>query len=134
MGTQFYGKDTSKFCMVKVPTSVKRAAQLAFVLRDNHAFIGAKETGWKRANQLVTCEAIPLEDVRFMRNWYARHVYTSFPGYTSWINEGKPLSWTKKRSILSWLTWGGDAGRKWINSKNVLKLLNDNFGTSYSRV
>ena len=40
-------------------------------------FKGATDTGWKRAKQLSTKSEISIEDLRYMRNWYARHVVTS---------------------------------------------------------
>jgi len=129
---QFHGLASD--IMIRVPALVKRAAEFAFHLRDTYGFVGANETGWKRAKQLVSKDYISIEDLQFMRNWYARHVYTSYPGYKQWINLGRPTDKPAKRSIISWLTWGGDAGLRWINSSKVIKLLNKRFSTSYGRV
>lgn len=131
MAKQFYGKKDST--MIEVPTGVKKEAKMAFELR-NKGFKGATETGWKRAHQLVNSKSISIQDIRFMRNWYARHVYTSYPGFLLWKKAGKPndKKWHNKRSIISWLTWGGDSGRKWVNSQ--IGVLNDKYNKKYTIV
>ena len=125
--SQFHGK--TSVIMVKVPKAVSKTAASAFTLRDE-GFVGATETGWKRAKQLHETGSISIEDVRFMRNWYARHVFTSYPGYKAWVDNKRP-PWYKKRAILSWITWGGDAGLKWVNSKSVRTMLNKHFDKEY---
>jgi hypothetical protein len=121
--------------MVSVPKGVARAADLALDLT-RIGFVGATETGWKRAHQLSKEDNISIKDVRFIRNWYARHVFASYPGYKKWADHGKPQTkeWFNKRAVVSWLTWGGDAGLKWINSKLVLRLLNTYYDTSYTAI
>ena len=121
--------------MVCVPKRVAQAAQLALNLKAI-GFCGATETGWKRAHQLSKETTISIQDVRFIRNWYARHVFASYPGYKTWADQGKStsLKWWNKHAIVSWLTWGGDAGLRWINSKRMLKLLNNYFSTTYSTI
>ena len=130
---QFYGKRSS--VMVPIPKNVKRWAEKAFKLK-RLGFTGALETGWKRAKQLANNDAIPIEDLRYMRNWYARHRYTSYPGFKDWIDAGKPLdkSWHNKHAILSWVTWGADAGFKWVNSEKVIHLLNSHFDKNYKKI
>jgi hypothetical protein len=130
---QFYGKRSS--LMICVPDNVAKWADYAFSLK-KMGFMGATETGWKRAKQLSTKSEIPIEDVRFMRNWFARHLYTSYPGYKAWRNAGSPKDkhWHNKHAILSWLTWGGNAGFNWINSSRVLSFLNHHFNTDYKKL
>jgi len=131
--SQYYGKRSS--IMVKVPKNVKKWAQYAFKLKEL-GFEGAVETGWKRAKQLSTKEYIPIEDLRYMRNWYARHIYTSYPTFREWIDAGRPKTkeWHNKRGILAWITWGADAGLKWVNSEKTLKLLNKHFNKNYKLI
>lgn len=131
--SQFYGKRSS--VMVPVPENVKKMALYAFKLK-KLGFQGATTTGWRRAKQLATKDSIPIEDLRYMRAWYARHVYTSYPGYRSWIKSGRPKTeeWHKKHAIISWLTWSGDAGFKWINSKRVINILNKHFNKDYKEI
>jgi hypothetical protein len=121
--------------MIKVPAAVKNAAQYAFTLR-KFGFSGATSTGWKRAKQLATEDSIAIEDVRYIRNWFARHVITSYPTYYNWKQAGRPNEsiWYNKRGIVAWQTWGGDAGFDWINSSKVIKILNDEYGRKYSVV
>jgi hypothetical protein len=131
--SQYHGKKSS--VMMKVPANVKKWALYAFKLK-KLGFRGAKETGWRRAKQLATKESIPIEDLRYMRNWYARHIYTSYPGFKKWANSGRPkdTSWHRKHAIISWVTWSGDAGFRWVNSDKVLNLLNKHFGKDYSKI
>lgn len=132
---QFHGQD-SAFVAVPVPAAVREQARLAFRLRAL-GFRGATETGWRRARQLASEAAVPLEDVRFMRNWFARHVSTSLPGFRSWERAGRPTddaSWHGRRSVLAWLTWGGDAGLAWVNEPRILALLNRHFGKRYAAI
>jgi hypothetical protein len=128
--SQFYGKKSD--VMVKVPENVKKWALYAFKLK-KLGFEGALETGWKRAKQLATKDSIPIQDLRYMRNWYARHVYTSYPGFKKWIEAGRPKdkSWHKKHAIQSWVTWGANSGYKWVNSKQTINLLNKYFDKDY---
>jgi rubrerythrin len=131
---QFYGKKSS--IMVKVPTNVKNTALYAFKLR-KLGFKGGKETGIKRMKQLATKESIPIEDLRFMRAWFARHVFTSYPSYRKWQKAGRPKDkvWHNKHGILSWLIWSGDAGFKWVNSTKNINLLNKHYpGKNYKKI
>lgn len=127
---QFYGKKSKT--MIKVPREVKIAAINSFRLQ-KLGFEGGRETGWKRAKQLSTQKSIPIEDLRFMRNWYARHFYTSYPGYKAWENAGRPETkeWFKKHSIISWEIWGGTPALVWVNSRKVVELLNKTYGKAY---
>ena len=133
MGPQFYGKRSS--IMVPVPTSVKKVAEYSFELK-KLGFQGGIETGWKRAEQLATKESIPIEDLRYIRNWFSRHIYTSFPSYDAWIKAGKPKTdeWKTKHGIIAVLIWGGEPALKWVNSKKVLKMLNEHYNKDYKSI
>lgn len=122
-GAQYYGKHSS--VMVKVPKNVKKTALYAFKLK-KLGFKGGLETGWKRAKQLATKDEIPIQDLKFMRAWFARHVYASYPSYKLWQKAGRPKTqeWHNKHGIISWLIWSGDAAFKWVNSKKNIALLN----------
>ena len=131
---QFYGKKSS--VMVKVPVNVKRTAVYAFKLR-KLGFKGGKETGIKRMKQLATKESIPIEDLKYMRAWFARHIYASYPSYKLWQKAGRPKDskWHNKHGVLSWILWAGDAGFKWVNSTKSLKLLNKHYpGKNYTKI
>lgn len=128
--SQYYGKKSN--VMIRVPEKVKKTALYSFKIRDL-GFGGGIETGWKRAKQLATQKAIPIQDLRYMRNWFARHIYASYPSYKKWLDKGRPKTaeWHKKHGIISWLIWGGDAAFKWVNSKSNIKLLNKYYNKDY---
>ena len=130
---QFRGYRSKK--MVPVPQKVKKWAKYFFVLK-KLGFKGAIETGNKRAKQLATKDSIPIEDLRYMRNWYARHVITSYPTFKRWNEAGRPKGkeWHNKRGIQAWNSWGGNAGFHWVNSSKTITLLNDYFGTNYTKI
>lgn len=112
---QFYGLKSK--VMFTVPKNVKNEALYAFKLK-KIGFKGGQETGWKRARQLAFSRKIPIEDVKYMKAWFARHVYASYPSYKKWVAAKKPLNdkyWHNKRGIISWLIWGGNSGYKWAN-------------------
>lgn len=121
--------------MVKVPDNVRKNALYAFKLM-KLGFQGGKETGHKRAKQLATKDYIPIEDLRYIRNWFSRHVITSYPTYKKWIHAGRPKdkSWHNKRGILSWQLWSANAALNWVNSSKVLKLLNKHFNKNYKAI
>ena len=122
-------KGTQSKIMVKVPENVKKTALYSYKLK-SLGFKGGIETGWKRAKQLSTKSEIPIEDLRFMKAWFARHVYASYPSYKKWIDSGRPKTsseWYRKRGILSWILWAGNAGFNWVNSKKNVNLLNKHY-------
>jgi hypothetical protein len=126
-------KGTRSKIMVNVPSNVKNVALYSFKLK-KLGFGGGLETGWKRAKQLATKESIPIEDLKYMRAWFARHLYASYPSYKKWKKAGRPKdkSWHKKHGIVSWLIWSGDAGFKWVNSQKNINLLNKHYpGKNY---
>lgn len=134
-GKQYFGnKQKSKF-LVKVPKEVKKVAIYAFRLK-KIGFQGATETGWRRAKQLATQDTIPIEDLRYMRNWFARHIIASYPTFREWQRAGRPKTkeWYDKHGIISWITWAGNAGFKWVNSKRNIELLNRYFDKNYQKI
>lgn len=128
--SQYHGRRSK--VMVNVPINVKNVALYSFKLK-KMGFGGGIETGWKRAKQLATKESIPIEDLKYMRAWFARHLYASYPSYKQWKKAGRPkdTKWHKKHGIISWLIWGGDAAFKWVNSKKNINLLNKHYNKSY---
>lgn len=130
---QYYGKKSK--VMVKVPQEVKRVALYSFKLKEM-GFGGGLKTGWLRAKQLATKSEIPIEDLKFMRNWFARHIYASYPSYRKWIAAGKPNEpyWHNKHGIISWLIWGGTPAFKWVNSQKNINLLNEYYNKDYTKI
>ena len=128
--SQYHGRKSK--VMVKVPKNVKNVALYSFKLK-KLGFGGGIETGWKRAKQLSSRESIPIEDLKYMRAWFARHLYASYPSYKKWKKAGRPKDkqWHRKHGIISWLIWSGDAGFKWVNSKKNINLLNKYYNKNY---
>jgi len=129
-GPQYYGKRSSK--MIKIPENVRKTARYAFKLK-KLGFKGGIETGWKRAKQLANRDGIPIQDLKYMRAWFARHLYTSYPTYRKWKKAGRPKGpeWHNKRGIQAWLIWGGDAAFKWVNSTKNINALNKHYNKAY---
>jgi hypothetical protein len=127
---QYYGKRSS--VMIRVPENVKRTALYSFKLK-RLGFKGGVETGWKRAKQLATRDSIPIQDLKYMRAWFARHIITSYPTYKKWRLAGRPKdsSWHNKRGIIAWLIWSADAAFRWVNSQKNINLLNKYYNKSY---
>jgi hypothetical protein len=128
--SQFYGKKSK--VMVKVPVSVKNATAVGYKLIDKGFKGGDKinKTGFKRLNQLATKNVIPIEDIRYIKAWFARHIYTSYPSYKNWVKNGRPLNDTyyhNKRGILAWYLWAGTPAFKWVNSHKIVNLLNKHY-------
>jgi hypothetical protein len=115
----------------KIPTNVRKAAERAYRLRDDYGYKGATSTGWARAKQLSTKTYIPIETLRTMRNWYARHYYTSKPGYDAWVKTGDKKH---QRAVIAWLTWGGTPGLNWVNSIRVINKLNSYYDKDYDKI
>lgn len=130
---QYYGKRSSK--MIKIPENVRRTAKYAFKLK-KLGFKGGIETGWKRAKQLANRDSIPIQDLKYMRAWFARHLYTSYPTYRKWKKAGRPKGpeWHNKRGIQAWLIWSGDAGFKWVNSTKNINALNKHYNKKYKKL
>ena len=124
---QFYGKKSD--VMVNVPVSVKNATKIGYKLIEK-GFKGGILTGHKRLKQLTTKKEIPIEDIKYIKAWFARHVYTSYPSYRDWVKNGKPLNETyyhNKKGILAWVIWGSSQAFKWVNSKKIVNLLNKHY-------
>jgi hypothetical protein len=104
----------------KVPMPVKSAAALGIEMHRT-GFVGGTETGWARARQLVKCDYVSYRTIKTMKAWYARHTYTSYPGYKKWVSEGRPKiphanTKNRYRGAVAWLIWGGDPAKNWVMS------------------
>lgn len=118
---------------VPIPVEVRNAANEGLRLI-RLGFQGGTETGYERAHQLATKTSISLEDAREIRNFFARHVHISYPGYREWVSSGRPVTkqWKQRGSMVAWLIWGGNPAYEWINSKPVIEKINAKFNTDYS--
>jgi hypothetical protein len=131
-GVQYHGRKSD--VMFDIPKGVKVAADRAFKMMEK-GFKGGHETGWKRAQQLTLKNEISIQDLRYIRNWFARHFYTSYPAYKEWKKAGKPMEdpkFHRKRGIIAWELWGGDAALRWVN--RYTSKLNDYFKKEYTEI
>jgi len=119
---------------IQIPKEVKQAAQKGLEMK-KMGFKGGVETGIKRAKQLVGKNKIPIEDLRFMRNWFARHYYTSGPGYKKFTEKNKDLEDFKKdelKGAVAFLIWGGVPAYNWVYSAENTRLLEQHFNKKFS--
>ena len=113
-----------------VPQAVRDEAEISLLMHAN-GYNGGTDTGYSRAEQLKN-GTVDLDSLRTMRNWFARHIYVSYPGYQKWVTDGRPtemISGMKNsyRGAVAWLLWGGDAAYNWIKSSEIQSLLNEHY-------
>ena len=114
---------------IEIPKNVKNTAEYGLYLA-HEGYSGGEQIGRLRAIQLADKETIRLNDIRNMRNWFARHVYTSYPSYKRWVESNFDKNKISP-GVVSWLLWGGDPALEWVNSQQILNLLNNTYNTDY---
>lgn len=70
---------------------------------------GGTAVGVARARSLSNGQKIPLETIRRMVSYFARHEVDKKG--ENWGNASNPSA-----GYIAWLLWGGDAGKTWANS------------------
>ncbi len=110
-----------------IPKGAKKDAETGLLLK-KVGYNGGTTTGWNRARQLVRETGLTPETLRVMRNWFARHRVTSYPGYKQWVRDGRPTRMivgrkNQYRGALAWLIWGGTPAYNWIRSSEVQRAL-----------
>lgn len=90
------------------PAAVAKEAECGLALRKEHGR-GGTEVGVRRAHQLADREAVSSRDIKSMYSYFARHEVDKHG--TDWANKAKPSA-----GYIAWLLWGGESGRKWIDS------------------
>jgi len=93
----------------KPPSRVQAVARKALADRAEHGR-GGTEVGVARARDLANGRGIPPETLRRMRSFFARHSVDPKDDPTS-------------AASIAWRLWGGDSGRRWVESQ--LKKLED---------
>ena len=109
--------------VLAIPRAVQREAREGNEMIGN-GYSGGTPTGWRRGEQLADKGYISVHDVKVMRDWFARHYYTSSPNYYRWIQDGSPIEMirgkkAKYRGAVAYLIWGGESAYRWINTKKV---------------
>jgi len=107
-----------------VPQRVAAAARRALAMKAA-GFAGGQAMGLARGRQLAHQRTVDLATLRTMRAWFARHMHTSYPGYTRWVAAGRPMDreFKQHRGAVAILLWGGPAGHAWVTSARVTAAL-----------
>jgi hypothetical protein len=90
------------------PQGVRNNAKRGLELRREFGR-GGTEIGVARARDLSNGKSIPLQTIRRMVSYFARHEVDK-------KGEGWGDSSNPSAGYIAWLLWGGDAGKTWANS------------------
>jgi hypothetical protein len=93
---------------------------------------GGTAVGVARARSLSNGQALPLETIRRMVSYFARHEVDKKG--KDWGNASNPSA-----GYIAWLLWGGDAGKTWADSisereKKKDKSMNADMTSTYARI
>jgi 4-diphosphocytidyl-2C-methyl-D-erythritol kinase len=93
---------------------------------------GGTEVGVARARSLSNGQSIPLETIRRMVSYFARHEVDKKG--EDWGNTSNPSA-----GYIAWLLWGGDAGKTWADSisereKKKDKSMNLDTASAFARI
>jgi hypothetical protein len=91
------------------PKGAVSAAKKALEWRDEYGddVKGGTQVGWNRASQLASGDKVSADIVRRMYQFFSRH-----EGNQTVAKEYQDEPW-KDAGYVSWLLWGGDAGKSW---------------------
>lgn len=87
----------------KPPATVRQIAKNALERRKEHGR-GGTEVGVARARDLAAGKGIPVETLKRMKSFFARHSVDPKEDKTS-------------AASIAWGLWGGTPGQKWANSQ-----------------
>ena len=87
----------------KPPATVRSIAKNALERRAEHGR-GGTEVGVARARDLAAGKGIPLETLKRMKSFFARHSVD-------------PKSDKTSAASIAWGLWGGTAGQKWAEGQ-----------------
>ena len=73
---------------------------------------GGTDVGVERAHQLAERRDVSEADVKSMHSFFARHAVDKDTKTHKWNSDSDPSA-----GFIAWLLWGGDAGKKWADSK-----------------
>lgn len=90
---------------LKPPQAAMKSAKLGLELRREHGH-GGTEVGVARARDLSNGKRIPMKTIKRMHSFFSRHA--------AYKHKHKEEPTGPAR--ISWLLWGGDAGRRWAAS------------------
>ena len=101
-------EDVNKAEGFSPPEGVRNNAKRGLELRREFNR-GGTAVGVARARSLSNGQSIPLETIRRMVSYFARHEVDKKG--KDWGNASNPSA-----GYIAWLLWGGDAGKTWANS------------------
>jgi hypothetical protein len=101
-------EDVNKAEGFSPPEGVRNNAKRGLELRREFNR-GGTAVGVARARSLSNGQSIPLETIRRMVSYFARHEVDKKG--KDWGNTSNPSA-----GYIAWLLWGGDAGKTWANS------------------
>lgn len=110
------------------PQEVRANAKRGLELRAKHGR-GGTAVGVARARDLSNGKSLPIETIKRMVSYFARHEVDK-------QGEG----WGKDSAgYIAWLLWGGDAGKAWANriakeNEKKDKTMTNDFATSYAAI
>ncbi len=73
---------------------------------------GGTDVGVERAHQLAERRDVSEADVKSMHSFFTRHAVDKNTETHKWNSDSDPSA-----GFIAWLLWGGDAGKKWADSK-----------------
>lgn len=131
---QFAGGPRKHKAYVPIPTIVRRWARYA--LRMFEAGCLVAEEDLERVRMLATHDVVRLNELRKMRNWFGQNYETVHPMFKKWMSSGRPKDFVSRNQVevCSWMSWGGNAGFNWVNSRTSIMLLNRHFKTNYKTI
>ena len=91
------------------PQTVAKQAELGLELRKRFKR-GGTEIGVARARDLKARKPLPAATIKRMVSYFARH--TVDKDAEDFGNKSDP-----SKGYIAWLLWGGDAGKRWAESK-----------------
>lgn len=73
---------------------------------------GGTQVGIDRAHQIADRHDLSEADIRSMHSFFARHAVDKDAKTHKWNSDSDPSA-----GFIAWLLWGGDAGKRWADSK-----------------
>ena len=110
------------------PQGVRNNAKRGLELRKKHGR-GGTAVGVARARSLSNGQALPLDTIRRMVSYFARHEV-----------DKKGEGWgIDSAGYIAWLLWGGDAGKRWADGisereKKKDKSMNNDMTSAYAEI
>lgn len=96
------------------PESARANAKRGLELRREHGR-GGTEIGVARARDLASGGNVSLKTIGRMRSFFARHG----------VDEQSRRDDSTSAANIAWLLWGGDAGRRWVDSQKFDAMFSD---------